>query len=159
MFPQHFYTWMLSWSNVAAIHDFRFTIAFLKWWVRLSVKAILQKYLANIYQHERNINFIIIFLCWFFWWFQYCKNISTMYMNTGRMFPLGHWLLEQYSLNFPTTFENSPSGECSEYVKATLRQYCSNNQWPSGNILLVLLYIVQIFLEYCKVIRKMSIKI
>ena len=108
MFPQYFYTWMLLWSNVAAIHDFRFTIAFFKWWVRLSLKAILQQYLANIYQHERNINFIIIFLCWFLWWFWNIARIFVQYMNTGRMFPFSHWLLEQYCLNFPTTFENFP---------------------------------------------------
>ena len=158
MFPQHFYTWML-WSNVAAIHDFPFTIAFLKWWVRLSVKAILQQYLANTYQDERNSNFKIIFLCWLFWWLQYCKNICTIYNNTKKMLPFRHWLSEQYCLNVSLKFRYMPLKGKFSNVVGKLRQYYSNNQWPNGNILPMFIYVVQIFLQYYKIVRKISIKI
>ena len=95
--------------------------------VRLFVKAILHQYLANIYQHEMNINFIIIFLCWFFWWFCNIARIFVQYnMNTGRMFPFGHWLLEQYCVSFPAIFENFPlrgmQRICQSNIEAVLLQ-------------------------------------
>ena len=76
---------------------------------------------------------------------EYLYNLHEHWKNVPAWPLIVGAILLQF-LNFITEF---PLRGMSRNVKATLRQYYSNNQWTNGNILPVFIYIVQIVWQYC----------